>query len=107
MRVKTIATDQTLTLADARGGVLVLLAAELTLPTFGIADDCVVFVKATAAASIVSAAGIEVGDGSTSGSPATLDTTTSAIDLAAGDSRILAWSGSIWLQVGNLVIPAA
>lgn len=106
MRVQTIAGDRTLTLEEARSGGLFLIAGELTLPTFGIADDCVIFVKATAAASIVSAKGIEVGDGSTSGDPATLDTTTSAISLAAGDSRILAWSGSIWLQVGNLVIPA-
>lgn len=106
MRVKTLAGAHTLTLEEARAGLLLLISDALTLPTFGIADDCVIFVKATAAASIVSAKGIEVGDGSTSGSPATLDTTTSAISLAAGDARILAWTGAIWLQIGNLVIPA-
>ena len=94
MRTKTVSGAYTPSIADMRQGRILLLGAdaEVTLPAV-VGDDYVVQVKAMAAGPTVeSAAGLEVGEYATSGSPAVLTETTSAVTLEAGEYRRYVWS---------------
>jgi hypothetical protein len=96
MRTKVIAADYTPSLADLRHGVILLVVAavEITLPPLS-GEDFVAQIKAlVAGVTVISTAGLEVGEYATGGDPVTLTETTSAVTLSVGEYRRYVWSGS-------------
>jgi hypothetical protein len=112
MRVIPVPADRTASIRELRGGVVLLLAAgvEIALPKVN-GDNYVALIKAAGAGCKVSsaAAGLEIGEGATSGSPAALTLTTSDVTLLPGEARTYVWSDSApagWLLVNRSVAPS-
>jgi hypothetical protein len=109
MRVVPVPADRTASIRELRGGVVLLLAAgvEIALPKVN-GDDYVAIVKAAGTGCKVSsaAAGLEIGEGATSGDPLRLTLTTSDVTLLPGEARTYVWDGRGWLIVQRSVAPS-
>jgi hypothetical protein len=109
MRVVNVPADRTASIRELRGGVVLLLAAgvEIALPKVN-GDNYVAIVKAAGTGCKVSsaAAGLEIGEGATSGSPAALTLTTSDVTLLPGEARTYVWDGRGWLIIQRSVAPS-
>jgi hypothetical protein len=109
MRVVSVPADRTASIRELRGGVVLLLAAgvEIALPKVN-GDDYVAIVKAAGTGCKVSsaAAGLEIGEGATSGDPLRLTLTTSDVTLLPGEARTYVWDGRGWLIVQRSVAPS-
>ena len=109
MRVVSVPADRTASIRELRGGVVLLLAAgvELSLPKVN-GDNYVALVKAAGAGCKVSsaAAGLEIGEGATSGSPAALTLTTADVTLLPGEARTYVWDGRGWLIIQRSGAPS-
>jgi hypothetical protein len=109
MRIVPVPADRTASIRELRGGVVLLLAAgvEIALPKVN-GDDYIAIVKAAGAGCKVSsaAAGLEIGEGATSGDPLRLTLTTSDVTLLPGEARTYVWDGRGWLIVQRSVAPS-
>ena len=109
MRVVSVPADRTASIRELRGGVVLLLAAgvEISLPKVN-GDDYIVIVKAAGTGCKVSsaAAGLEIGEGATSGDPLALTLTTADVTLMPGEARTYVWDGRGWLIIQRSVAPS-
>jgi len=110
MRVVPVPANRTASIRELRGGIVLLLAAgvEIALPKVN-GDNYVAIVKAAGAGCKVSsaAAGLEIGEGATSGDPLRLTLTTSDVTLLAGESREYVWDGTGWIMLRRSIPPSA
>ena len=113
MRFVNVPADRTASIRECRGGLIMRLAAGVTLDLPEMkGDDYAITVKAMGASCKVGSpdAGLELGEGATTGSPAALTLTTSDVTLLPGEARTYVWSDSGpagWLLVSRSIAPSA
>ncbi len=112
MRFVNVPADRAASLRECRGGSIMRLAAGVTLdlPKL-VGEDLMIIVKAMGSGCKVGSpdAGLEIGEGATSGSPAALTLTTSDVTLLPGEARTYVWSDSApagWLLINRSVAPS-
>jgi hypothetical protein len=111
IRVVSVPANRTAALRELRGNVMFLLAAgvELSLPKMN-GDNYVALVKAAGTGCKVSsaAAGLEIGEGATSGDPVALTLTTADVTLMPGEARTYIWAPSVggWLLTNRPAAPS-
>lgn len=113
MRFVNVPADRAATLRECRGTSIMRLAAGVTLDLPKLSgEDLSITVKAMGASCKVGSpnAGLELGEGATTGSPAALTLTTSDVTLLPGEARTYVWSDSGpagWLLVSRSIAPSA
>jgi hypothetical protein len=113
MRFVNVPADRAASLRECRGGSIMRLAAGVTLDLPKLSgEDLSITVKAMGASCKVGspAAGLEIGEGATTGSPAALTLTTSDVTLLPGEARTYVWSDTGpagWLLVSRSIAPTA
>lgn len=113
MRFVTVSADRAASLRECRGGSIMRLAAGVTLDLPRLkGEDLAITVKAMGVGCKVGspAAGLELGEGATTGSPAALTLTTSDVTLLPGEARTYVWSDSSprgWLLLSRSIAPSA
>lgn len=113
MRFVNVPADRVASLRECRGTSIMRLAAGVTLDLPKLSgEDLSITVKAMGASCKVGSpdAGLEIGEGATTGSPAALTLTTSDVTLLPGEARTYVWSDSGpagWLLVSRSIAPSA
>jgi hypothetical protein len=113
MHFINVPADRAASLRECRGGSIMRLAAGVTLDLPKLSgEDLSITVKAMGASCKVGspAAGLEIGEGATTGSPAALTLTTADVTLLPGEARTYVWSDTGpagWLLVSRSIAPSA